>query len=73
MNVREFLNAYTGLQDLIKIMEYIGDNSIGADLEEDYTEVGSYTMLGKIPDEVKTRKVEYFDIQDAVITIWLMD
>jgi len=72
MNIREFLNAYTGNWNTVKILEYTGEYcTVGADPEEDYSEVGSYTAMFDIPDAVKARKVEYFDIENSEIIIWL--
>jgi hypothetical protein len=72
MNVRQFLNAFTGHWNNVRILEFIGDfRTIGADPEEDYAEVGNYTAMFEIPDAVKTRKVEYFDVENAEIIIWL--
>lgn len=77
MTIRQFLNAYTGERNSITILEYIGSDPIGADPEEDYNEVGTYTPLGYIgdfiPDSIINRKVEYFNIENGKITIWMED
>lgn len=72
MTIREFLNSYINFIKSIAIFEYIGDaSSIGADLEEDYEEVGTYRDRRYIPEDVMIRKVEYFNIENGDITIWM--
>jgi hypothetical protein len=73
MTIRDFINAYIGFFEQIKIMEYTGDYSaIGADLEEDYEVKATYKDFRDIPKEILSRNVEYFDIDADVITIWMM-
>lgn len=72
MTIRQFLNSYINLIKSIAVFEYIGDaSSIGADLEEDYEEVGTYRDRRYIPENVMIRKVEYFNIENGDITIWM--
>ena len=72
MTIRQFLSSYINFIKSIAVFEYIGDaSSIGADLEEDYEEVGTYRDRRYIPESVMIRKVEYFDIENGNITIWL--
>lgn len=71
MTIRQFLNSYINFIKFITILEYIGSDPIGADLEEDYGEVGTYPDRRYIPDSVINRKVEYFNIENGDITIWM--
>ena len=72
MTIRQFLSSYINFIKSIAIFEYIGDaSSIGADLEEDYEEVGTYSDRRYIPENVMIRKVEYFNIENGDITIWM--
>jgi len=72
MTVRSFINSFLGSYRFITIMDYIGDYSaIGADLEEDYGEIGTYPDIRNIPSSVIERKIEYFNIEDGTITIYL--
>ena len=72
MTIRQFLSSYINFIKSIAIFEYIGDaSSIGADLEEDYEEVGPYRDRRYIPENVMIRKVEYFNIENGDITIWM--
>ena len=72
MTIREFLNACLNEWKLVNIMEYDGDiNTIGADLDEDYISSGEYDDMRKIPDNLKNRKVEYFSIDNEIITIFM--
>jgi hypothetical protein len=73
MKVKDFLNSFAGLWDFVTILEYIGDTITGADPEEDYEAVGTYPAQWYIPETVKARTIEYFDISDGAITIWLQD
>jgi hypothetical protein len=74
MTIRQFLSSYINFIKSIAIFEYIGDaSSIGADLEEDYEEVGTYRDRRYIPENVMIRKVEYFNIENGKITIWMED
>ena len=71
MTVKEFINACTNTWEHVSLMEYMGDfNSIGAE-PEDYEEIGCYPDMRMIPDEIKTRKVEYFYVDTTKITLWL--
>ena len=72
MTIRQFLSSYINYIKSIAVFEYIGDaSSIGADLEEDYEEVGIYRDRSYIPENVMIRKVEYFDIENGDISIWM--
>lgn len=72
MTIRQFLNSYINFIKSIAVFEFIGDaSSIGADLEEDYEEVGTYRDRRYIPENVMIRKVEYFNIENGDITIWM--
>ena len=72
MTIRQFLNSYINFIKSIAVYEYIGDaSSIGADLEEDYEEVGTYRDRRYIPENVMIRKVEYFNIENGDIAIWM--
>lgn len=72
MTIRQFLSSYINFIKSIAVFEYIGDaSSIGADLEEDYEEVGIYRDRRYIPENVMIRKVEYFNIENGDITIWM--
>lgn len=72
MTVRSFINSFLGSYRFITIMDYIGDYSaIGADLEEDYGKIGTYPDIRNIPSSVIERKIEYFNIEDGNITIYL--
>ena len=70
MTVIRFFDAYIGEYNFVRIRDYIGDNSIGADPEEDYNET-SFSSWHDIPSEILARKLEYFDIEAGTITIWL--
>lgn len=73
MTVREFINAFLGSFKFVTVLDYIGDvNAIGADLEEDYGKIGTYPDMRAVPDSVLSRKVEYFNIENSDITIYLM-
>ena len=63
MTVRQLLNSFLNDFSFIRINDYIGDNSIGADLETDYGKIGLYPDMCEIPDCVIDRKVEYFGIE----------
>ena len=65
MTVRQFLNAYISEWNFVRINEYIGDNSIGADLETDYGRIGVYPDMRTIPDSVLSRNIEYFGIESG--------
>lgn len=72
MTVRSFINSFLGSYRFITIMDYIGDPSaIGADLEEDYGKIGTYPDIRNIPSSVIERKVEYFNIDNGDIEIYL--
>lgn len=72
MTIRQFLNSYINFIKSIAVFEFIGDaSSIGADLEEDYEEVETYRDRRYIPENVMIRKVEYFNIENGDITIWM--
>ena len=72
MTIRQFLSSYINYIKSIAVFEYIGDaSSIGADLEEDYEEVGIYRDRSYIPENVMIRKVEYFNIENGDISIWM--
>lgn len=72
MTIRQFLSSYINFIKSIAVFEYIGNaSSIGADLEEDYEEVGIYRDRSYIPEDVMIRKVEYFNIENGDITIWM--
>lgn len=72
MTVRDFINAFLGSFNFVTVLDYIGDvNAIGADLEEDYGEIGTYPDMRVIPESVLSRMVEYFNIEDSNIIIYL--
>lgn len=72
MTVRQFINAFLGSYNFITVLDYIGDpNAIGADLEEDYGKIGVYPNMRTIPESVLNRKVEYFNIDNGDIEIYL--
>ena len=71
MTVNELFRAYAGEYNCIKIREYIGSaNTIGADPEEDYKET-TFSRRRDIPLGILTCKVEYFDIESRIVTLWL--
>lgn len=70
MNVKDFLNACMHFESVI-ILEFTGDiNSIGAE-PEDYTKISEVNSMKDIPEEILSRKVEYFYMQDEVVDIYL--
>ena len=71
MTIKEFFAAYVGSYENIKVYQYAGSyNTIGADLESDYEEVynGKYRFM---PEEYRTRKIEYFTIDKEDFYIYL--
>ncbi len=72
MTVKQFLNAYINEWHFVKVNDFIGDTSeIGADLETDYGLIGCYADMRNIPDSVIDRKIEYFNIENYDITLYL--
>ena len=73
MTVKDFINAYLGSWNFIIVKDFIGDFSeIGADLETDYGKIGIYPDMKWIPESVLSRKIEYFNIENGDIEIYLM-
>ena len=69
--IRELINGLLNDFNEIIVMRYIGDNSIGADLDEDYEVAGTYKGMNEMPDYIKGIRVEYFGLKDGNLIIYM--
>ena len=71
MTIRMLLNAFLGDYKELIVMEYSGPVTIGADLEEDYTEIFRIDYRRLVPADIQDKNVEYFGTQDGNLIIYL--